>query len=89
MNALRKDVNTALIVASEKGDVEIAQMLLSNETMVELENKDGKTALQGACENSSWQGMHELLHPHIRCLNHHSDVPDWVLDDQARCGEGE
>ena len=75
VNAQESDGNTALIIASEKGDLEMVQLLLSNGVDVEVKNKKGMTALHAACCNGHSAVVYELLRHRAACLNHYSDVP--------------
>ena len=60
INAVDKENNTALILASKFGYSEIAKILIENGADVNAKNNDGKTALDYAEEND-YKNIIELL----------------------------
>ena len=83
VNAQRHDGATPLILASQRGDLDVVKLLLSNGTNVEVENKMGMTALRAACTNGHSTIVQELVQHHVGRLNHYSDVPYWLVGEKA------
>jgi uncharacterized protein len=67
INTADKDGSSALMIASEKGDLAIAQLLIQSGADVNAKNIDGYTALMYAAYKGNVQ-IAELL------IKHHADV---------------
>lgn len=63
INAVDKENNTALILASKFGYDEIVKILIENGADINIKNNDGKTALDYAEEND-YKNIIELLKNH-------------------------
>jgi uncharacterized protein len=67
VNARDCDGDTALMLAAERGHIELVKVLLKNGADVNAENLNGETALMRAAENDRAAAVKILLAHHANC----------------------